>query len=194
MGSLEGKRVAFLFTEGVEQVELTEPLQAVEKAGGEADLISLKDGTVQMFNHLDRGDTIEAGLAVADADANDYAGLVLPGGVANPDALRVDADAVGFVRSFFEQDKPVAVICHGPWTLVEADVVRGRTLTSWPSLQTDLRNAGAEWVDEEVHADRGLISSRKPYDLPAFCERFVAEFSGAGRREADAVPGSSASR
>jgi len=194
MGSLEGKRVAFLFTEGVEQVELTEPLQAVEKAGGEADLISLKDGTVQMFNHLDRGDTIEAGLAVADADANDYAGLVLPGGVANPDALRVDADAVGFVRSFFEQDKPVAVICHGPWTLVEADVVRGRTLTSWPSLQTDLRNAGAEWVDEEVHADRGLISSRKPDDLPAFCERFVAEFSGAGRREADAVPGSSASR
>jgi protease I len=172
---LEGKRVAFLFTEGVEQVELTEPLEAVRKAGADADLISLEAGKVQMFNHLDKGDTIEANIAVSDADASNYDGLVLPGGVANPDQLRGDEDAVGFVRGFFEQDKPVGVICHGPWMLVEADVARGRTVTSWPSLQTDLRNAGANWVDQEVVVDNGLVTSRKPDDLPAFCAKVVEE-------------------
>jgi protease I len=175
--TLEGKRVAFLFTEGVEQVELTEPLAAARKAGAETDLVSLERGQVQMFNHLDRGDTIEADRAAADADPSDYDALVLPGGVANPDALRLDEDAVRFVRGFFEQDKPVAAICHAPWTLIEADVARGRTLTSWPSLKTDLRNAGANWVDEEVHVDNGLVTSRKPDDLPAFCAKLVEEFA-----------------
>jgi protease I len=179
---LQGKRVAFLFTEGVEQAELTEPLEAARKAGADVDLVSLETGGVQMFNHLDKGDTIEADRSVADADPSDYDGLVLPGGVANPDVLRTDSDAVGFVRGFFEQDKPVAVICHGPWTLIEADVVRGRTLTSWPSLQTDLRNAGATWVDEEVHVDNGLVTSRNPDDLPAFCAKLVEEIAE-GRHE-----------
>jgi protease I len=195
--ALEGKRVAFLFTEGVEQVELTEPLKAVKEAGAQAELISLEAGDVQMFNHLDKGDTIEADTAVSDADASDFDGLVLPGGVANPDALRADDDAVKFVREFFEQHKPVGVICHGPWTLVEADVVRGRTLTSWPSLQTDLRNAGAEWVDEEVHVDNGLVSSRNPDDLPAFCDKVVEEIAegeheGQDVPSGDQVPGASA--
>ena len=176
---LKDKKVAFLFTEGVEQVELTEPLKAVREAGAETTLVSLKRGEVQMFNHLDKGDTIEADLGAADADASKFDALVLPGGVANPDALRSDPDAVGFVRGFFEQRKPVGVICHGPWTLVEADVVRGRTLTSWPSLQTDLRNAGASWVDEEVHVDDGLVSSRKPDDLPAFVSKVIEEIAAA---------------
>lgn len=172
---LKGKKVAFLFTEGVEQVELTKPLEAVRDAGAQATLVSLATGEVQMFNHLDKGDTIKAERAAADVEASQFDALVLPGGVANPDQLRTDEDAVRFVRGFFEQHKPVAVICHGPWTLIEADVVRGRTLTSWPSLQTDLRNAGAEWVDEEVHVDNGLVSSRKPDDLPAFCAKLVEE-------------------
>jgi protease I len=180
--TLEGKRVAFLFAEGVEQVELTDPLNAAKDAGADTDLISLEEGEVQMFTHLDKGDTIDADRAVADADPSDYDALVLPGGVANPDALRMDEDAVRFVRGFFEQDKPVAVICHGPWTLIEADVVRGRTLTSWPSLNTDLRNAGATWVDEEVHVDNGLVTSRNPDDLPAFCSKLVEEVAE-GRHE-----------
>jgi protease I len=172
---LKGKQVAFLFTEGVEQVELVQPLQALAEVGADTTLVSLETGEVQMFNHLDKGDTIEAQLAAGDADASVFDALVLPGGVANPDALRGDPDAVRFVRGFFEQHKPVGVICHGPWTLIEADVVRGRTLTSWPSLQTDLRNAGAEWVDEEVHVDNGLVSSRKPDDLPAFIAKVIEE-------------------
>jgi protease I len=174
---LDGKRIAFLFTEGVEQVELTEPLDAVRSAGADADLISLEQGEVQMFNHLDKGDTIEADRAVSDASASDYDGLVLPGGVANPDALRLDKDAVQFVRDFYEQDKPTGVICHAPWLLIEAGVAKGRTVTSWPSLQTDLRNAGAEWVDQEVVVDDGLVTSRKPDDLPAFCAKIVEEFA-----------------
>ncbi|HWE34733.1 MAG TPA: type 1 glutamine amidotransferase domain-containing protein [Solirubrobacteraceae bacterium] len=174
---LSGKRVAFLFTEGVEQVELTKPLEAVRDAGAETSLVSLEAGNVQMFNHLDKGETIEADVSAADADASDFDALVLPGGVANPDALRGDPDAVSFVRGFFEQHKPVGVICHGPWTLIEADVVRGRTITSWPSLKTDLRNAGAEYVDEEVIVDNGLVSSRKPDDLPAFCSKLVEEIA-----------------
>jgi protease I len=174
---LNGKKIAFLAAEGVEQVELTEPWQAVEQAGGSPELISVEDGEVQAFNHLDKADTFPVDKTAKDADASDYDGLVLPGGVANPDFLRMDEDAVRFVRDFFEQGKPVGVICHGPWTLVEAGVVKGRTLTSWPSLQTDLRNAGADWVDEEVVVDAGLVSSRKPDDLPAFCAKLVEELS-----------------
>ena len=181
-GKLDGKTIAFLATEGVEQVELTEPWKAVEEAGGRAELISLEEGEVQAFNHLDKGDTFRADHAVADADASAYDGLVLPGGVANPDFLRADEDAVAFVRAFFDQAKPVAAICHGPWTLVEADVLRGRTITSWPSVRTDVRNAGGTWVDEEVHVDQGLVTSRKPDDLPAFCAKLVEEFCE-GRHE-----------
>ncbi|HXR31824.1 MAG TPA: type 1 glutamine amidotransferase domain-containing protein [Solirubrobacterales bacterium] len=175
---LQGKRVAFLMAnEGVEQVELTEPLQAVREAGAETELLAPEVGEIQAFNHLDKGDTFEAEEAVGDADPSEFDALVLPGGVANPDRLRTDRTAVQFVRSFFAAGKPVGVICHGPWTLVEADVVRGRTLTSWPSLRTDLRNAGAEWVDEEVHVDQGLVSSRKPDDLEAFCAKVVEEIA-----------------
>jgi protease I len=174
---LKGKRVAFLFTDGAEQVEVTEPLEAVRKAGADVDIVSLEKGEVEMWKHFDKGDKIKADKAVADADASDYDGLVLPGGVANPDQLRLNKDAVKFVRDFFEQDKPTGVICHGPWMLVETGVAKGRTVTSWPSLQTDLRNAGAEWVDKEVVVDNGLVTSRKPDDLPAFCAKIVEEFA-----------------
>ena len=163
------QQVAFLVApEGVEQVELTEPWAAVEAAGATPVLLSTRPGRVQAFNHLDKGDSFDVDLAVADAEVGDFAALVLPGGVANPDQLRTDEDAVSFVRTFLESGKPVAAICHAPWTLVEADVVRGRTLTSWPSLQTDLRNAGATWEDEELVVDDNLITSRMPDDLPAF--------------------------
>ena len=183
MAELDGKRIAFLVAnEGVEQVELTEPWKAVKKAGAQPELISPKKGKAQAFNHLDKADTFDVDRTVADADASDYDGLVLPGGVANPDILRTDKKAVAFARSFFEQGKPVGVICHGPWTLVEADVVRGRTLASWPSLQTDIRNAGGTWVDQEVVVDEGLVSSRKPDDLPAFNAKIVEEFAE-GRHE-----------
>lgn len=174
---LKGKRVAFLFTEGVEQVELTEPLEAVRNAGADTDLISLEKGEVEAWNHFDKGDKFKIDQAVADADASDYDALVLPGGVANPDQLRGDPDAVKFVRAFFEQKKPVGVICHGPWMLVEADVAKGRKVTSWPSLKTDLTNAGADWVDEEVVVDNGLVTSRKPDDLPAFCAKVIEEIA-----------------
>jgi protease I len=176
MGKLDGKKIAFLFTDGVEQVELEKPAEAVRGEGGDVEYVSLETGEVQAFNHLDHGDRIKVEKAVSDADADDYDGLVLPGGVANPDFLRADEDAVNFVRSFVEQAKPIGVICHGPWTLVEADVLKGRTITSWPSLRTDIRNAGGNWVDEEVHVDEGLVSSRNPDDLPAFCEKIVEEF------------------
>jgi protease I len=175
-GELQGKRIAFMATDGVEQIEYTEPRKAVEAAGAEVQLVSLRSGTIQGFNHLDKGDTFKVDLTVKDADPGDYDGLVLPGGVANPDSLRLDQDAVAFARAFFEAGKPVAAICHAPWTLVEADVVRGRALTSWPSLRTDIRNAGGNWVDEEVHVDAGLVTSRKPADLPAFCAKTVEEF------------------
>ncbi len=183
---LQGKRVAFLFTEGAEQAEVIEPLKAVKGAGADIDIVSLQKGEIEMWNHFDKGDKLDADLAVSDADASRYDGLVLPGGVANPDQLRGDPDAVRFVRGFFEQHKPVGVICHGPWTLVEADVVKGRKLTSWPSLQTDLRNAGADWVDEEVVVDNGLVSSRKPDDLKAFCAKIVEEFAE-GKHEEQAA-------
>ena len=163
-----------------------------EQAGATAELISLEPGEVQAFNHLDRGDTFDVDKTVEEASASDYDGLVLPGGVANPDFLRSNEDAVAFARGFFEQAKPVGVICHGPWTLIEADVVRGRTLTSWPSLKTDLRNAGATWVDEEVVVDEGLVSSRKPDDLPAFCAKIVEEFcEGVHEGQRDSVSSAS---
>lgn len=172
---LRDRKVAFLTAnEGVEQVELTEPMKAVREAGGETELLAPEAGEVQGFNHLDKGDVFEAG-DVSEADPSHYDGLVLPGGVANPDQLRTDPDAVAFIRAFFEAGKPVGAICHAPWVLIEADVVRGRTLTSWPSLQTDLRNAGAEWVDEEVHVDQGLVTSRRPDDLEAFNAKVVEE-------------------
>ena len=173
---LQGKRIAFLAADGVEQVELTEPWQAVEDAGGEPELLSIKDGEIQGFEHLDKGDTFRVDKVVSRAAPADYEALVLPGGVANPDFLRMDEDAVRFVKSFVEEGKPIGVICHGPWTLVEADAVRGRKITSWPSLRTDIRNAGGNWVDEEVVVDAGLISSRKPDDLPAFCAKIVEVF------------------
>jgi protease I len=175
--SLQGRRIAFLATDGVEQSELTEPWKAVQDAGGHPELISLESGRIQGFQHTDKAGTFAVDREVGDADAADYDGLVLPGGVANPDRLRTDERAVRFVRAFFEQKKPAGVICHGPWMLVEADVVRGRTVTSWPSLRTDIENAGGEWVDREVVVDQGLVTSRKPDDLPAFCAKLVEELA-----------------
>ncbi|MDQ0367348.1 type 1 glutamine amidotransferase domain-containing protein [Catenuloplanes indicus] len=170
---LEGKRIAFLATDGVEEVEYTRPRQAVIDAGGTVELVSIKSGEIQAMEHMDKSKTYPVDKVVGDASEQEYDALVLPGGVANPDFLRADPDAVRFVRSFFDAHKPVAAICHGPWTLVEAGVVDGRTLTSWPSLRTDLANAGATWVDEEVYVDNGLVTSRNPDDLPAFCEKMV---------------------
>ena len=174
---LSGKTIAFLVAnEGIEQVELTEPWKAVNEAGATTRLIAPELGKAQGFNHLDKADSFEVDLAVVDADVDDFDGLVLPGGVANPDALRMDSDAVRFVRDFFAAAKPVGAICHAPWMLVEADVVKGRTLTSWPSLKTDITNAGGSWVDEEVVVDQGLVTSRNPGDLPAFNDKICEEF------------------
>ncbi len=183
------KKVAFLVApEGIEQVELTEPWKAVTDAGHEAVLVSTESGSVQMFNHLDKGDTKDVDVTVADTTVDDYDALVLPGGVANPDRLRTDEQAVAFVRDFISSGRPVAAICHAPWTLVEADVVRGRRLTSWPSLQTDIRNAGGEWVDEPLVTDGNLTTSRKPDDLPKFCGAVVEQLEhGAAATPAAAV-------
>jgi protease I len=178
VSELTGKRIAVLAADGVEQIELEQPVRAVRDAGAEVDLISPDGNQIQAFNHLDKGDRFDADRAVGDASAEEYDGLVLPGGVANPDFLRTDENAVNFARAFFAAEKPVGVICHGPWTLVEAGVLSGRTITSWPSLRTDIRNAGATWVDEEVHVDGRLVSSRKPDDLPAFCATIVEQFAG----------------
>ena len=176
---LPGRRIAFLMAgEGVEQVELTEPWDAVRAAGGEPVLVSPEAGKIQAFDHLDKADTFDVDQTLAETDPELFAGLVLPGGVANPDALRMDEDAVEFVKAFFDADKPVAAICHAPWVLAEAGVVRGRRLTSWPSLQTDLRNAGADWVDEEVVVEGNLVTSRKPDDLPAFVAALTDLFAG----------------
>jgi len=177
-GSLQGRRVAILVAnEGVEQVEMTEPRQALQAAGAVTELLAPRGGSVQAFNHLDKGDTFDVDAPVSAMGVGDFDALVLPGGVANADQLRLDTDAVALVAGFVRQGKPVGVICHGPWTLVEADVLKGRTITSWPSLRTDIENAGGNWVDEEVHVDEGLTSSRNPDDLPAFCAKIVEEFA-----------------
>ncbi|HEY9735427.1 MAG TPA: type 1 glutamine amidotransferase domain-containing protein [Trichocoleus sp.] len=172
---LNNKKVAILATDGVEQVELIQPKQALEEAGAQAHVIAPKSGTIQGWNHYDKGDQIPVDKALQEANPSDYDALVLPGGVVNPDQLRTDDQAVQFVKAFFEAGKPVAAICHGPWTLIEADVVKGRTVTSWPSLQTDLKNAGANWVDQEVVVDQGLITSRNPKDIPAFNSKLIEE-------------------
>jgi protease I len=177
---LKGKKIAFVTAnEGVEQVELTEPWKAVEAAGGEPHLIAPEDGEVQAFNHLDKADRFPVTKTLGKVSPDEYGGLVLPGGVANPDQLRAVPEAVSFIKSFVQAGKPVAAICHGPWTLVEAGVLEGRTLTSWPSLKTDIGNAGGKWVDAEVHTDQGLVTSRKPDDLPAFCRKMIEEFAEA---------------
>ncbi|MCU7555950.1 type 1 glutamine amidotransferase [Alteromonas sp. ASW11-19] len=175
MEKLSGKRVAFLVTNGFEQVELTEPLNAVKEAGGTAEIVSLSKDDIQGMNHDEKGDTFAVDRVIDDVSADDYHGLVLPGGVQNPDTLRTDAKAVQFVRDFFSQHKPVAAICHGPWLLVEADVVKDRQLTSFPSIKTDILNAGGNWLDDEVVVDNGLTTSRNPDDLPAFCKKVVEE-------------------
>jgi protease I len=179
---LSGKRIAFLATDGVEQSELKRPWDAIKGAGADVELLSIHDGEIQGLQHMDKGEKFKVDRVVADADAASYDGLVLPGGVANPDTLRMNETAVKFVKEFFTASKPVAAICHGPWTLVEAGVVDGRTLTSWPSLRTDIENAGGRWVDEQVHVDKGLVTSRKPDDLDAFCAKAIEEFAE-GRHE-----------
>jgi len=178
---LKGKRIAILATDGFEQVELTEPKKALEKAGAIVDVVSLKAGQIQGMNHDKAGDKVKVDKTLEQVNAREYDNLVLPGGVSNPDQLRMDEQAVAFVKAFFDQDKTVAAICHGPWTLIEARVVKGRKMTSWPSLKTDLKNAGATWIDDEVVDDRGLITSRKPEDIPAFNRTMIEEFSRAGQ-------------
>lgn len=191
---LMGKRIAFLATDGVEQSEMQQPWDAARNAGAAVELLSLQLGSIQGVRGMERAGTFPVTRTVDGANPDEYDGLVLPGGVANPDKLRMDRHAVDFVRAFFEAGKPVAAICHGPWTLVEAGVVRGRTMTSWPSLKTDIRNAGGSWLDEEVHVDRGLVTSRKPDDLPAFCAKMIEEFAegvhGEQRSEARAATAS----
>ncbi|WP_426227118.1 type 1 glutamine amidotransferase domain-containing protein [Pseudarthrobacter sp. DSP2-3-2b1] len=175
--SIAGKKVAFLLTDGVEQIELTSPWEAVKEAGGEPTLVALSKGRLQGFNGTEKGDTFDVDLTAAEADASEFDALVIPGGVVNADHLRVDKDAQKFTRSFFEQHKPVAAICHGPWLLIDAGVIRGRKVTSYHTLQTDLKNAGANWTDEEVVVDQGLVTSRSPKDLPAFNSKVVEEIS-----------------
>src|SRR5438067_12333904 len=175
--SLQGKRVAIIAADMVERVELVEPRKALDEAGAQTELISLKPGKIRSFNHFDPADEIDVDKAVEEAQASDYDALMIPGGVGNPDQLRGDENMVSFVRDFFEQGKPVAAICHAPWVLVEAGVVRDRTVTSWPSLQTDIRNAGGNWVDEQVVVDQGLVTSRKPDDIPAFNAKMIEEFA-----------------
>jgi protease I len=175
--SLSGKRVAILATDGVEQVELTEPRKALDSAGATTKVVSPKPGSIKGWNHTNWGDPIKVDVTLESTSPDDYDALLLPGGVMNPDHLRTNENAVNFVRAFFEAGKPVAAICHGPWLLVEADVVRGRNVTSWPSLQTDLRNAGADWTDSQVVTDHGLVTSRKPDDIPAFNKKMIEEFA-----------------
>jgi protease I len=174
---LNGLKVAILVAEGFEQVELTEPKKALETAGAQTKILSPARGRVQGWNHFEKGDSFPVDVALEEADSRDFDALLLPGGVANPDQLRVIPKAVQFVRDFFDSDKPVAAICHGPWPLIDADVVRGRRITSWPSLKSDLLNAGAEWVDQEVVTDDGLVTSRKPADIPAFNQKMIEEFA-----------------
>lgn len=177
--SLAGKTIAVVATDGFEQVELTKPIDALKGAGAKIEIIAPKGGEIQGFNHHDKADRFPVDRTIADANPSDYDGLLLPGGVINPDALRLDPSAIAFIRSFVDAEKPIAAICHGPWTLINAGGVDERRMTSWPSLQMDLENAGAEWVDEEVVVDNGLVTSRKPDDLPAFCAKMIEEFADA---------------
>jgi protease I len=182
---LEGKKVAILAADMVERVELVEPRKALEGAGATTELISIKPGEIQTFNHFDPADKVNVDKPIEEVDVSDYDALMIPGGVGNPDQLRGDENVVSFVREFFSSGKPIAAICHAPWVLVEAGIVRGRKLTSWPTLQTDIRNAGGNWVDEEVVVDQGLVTSRKPDDIPAFNKKMIeeiAEGTHAGRR------------
>jgi protease I len=192
--SLTGKRVAILVADGFEQVEMTEPRRALEEAGARTSLVSPAQGRVQGWNHFDKGDPFPVDVTLDGASAADFDALLLPGGVANPDQLRMLPKAVAFVREFFAAGKPVAAICHAPWTLIEADVVRGRTVTSWPSLRTDLVNAGATWVDQEVSTDNGLVTSRKPDDIPAFNRKMIEEFAEGVHRGARRSQGAGAGR
>ena len=175
--SLDGLKVAVLATDGFEQVELEKPVAALKAAGADVDIVAPKPGEIQGFNHHDKGDKTPVDRPLAEASADDYDAIVLPGGVINPDQLRLAPEAIDFIRAFSQANKPIAAICHGPWTLINAGAVQGRRMTSWPSLETDLKNAGAEWVDEEEVVDRGLVTSRKPDDLPAFCAKMVEEFA-----------------
>lgn len=174
---LNGKTIAVLATDGFEQSELEQPVEALRKAGAKVEVVSPKDGAIQGWEHHDKGRKVAVDRALAGARAEDYDGIVLPGGVINPDQLRLEPQAIDFIRGFAKAGKPIAAICHGPWTLINAKAVDGRRMTSWPSLQVDLENAGATWVDEEVVVDRGLVTSRKPDDLPAFCEKMIEEFA-----------------
>jgi protease I len=187
---LDGQRVAVLATDGFEQSELEKPVEALRAEGATVDVVSLKTGAIQGMEHDKKGRKTTVDKEISSADAADYDALVLPGGVANPDTLRTVPKAVDFVRSFAEANKPIAAICHGPWTLINAEAVEGRKMTSWPSLQVDLENAGADWVDEEVVVDRGLVTSRNPGDLPAFCDKMIETFAE-GRRQPDPQPGAS---
>jgi deglycase len=189
---LNGMKVAILVAEGFEQVEMTEPKRALEEAGAQTAIVSPSQGQVQGWNHFDKADTFRVDVPLDEANGEEFDALLLPGGVANPDQLRMKPKAVQFVKSFVQAGKPIAVICHGPWTLIEADAVRGRRITSWPSLKTDLKNAGADWVDQEVVVDQGLVSSRRPSDLPAFNRKMMEEFGeGRHRREGAAMSGAS---
>ncbi|MEY2525381.1 MAG: protease [Verrucomicrobiota bacterium] len=173
---LDGKKVAILVTDGFEQVEMTKPREALQDAGAETKIVSIKSGKIQGMNHADKGDKFDVDLTLDDARPEEFDALMIPGGLMNPDTMRANEDALEFTRHFFNEGKPVAAICHGPWVLIDAGVVRGRTLTSWPNIKTDVRNAGAKWVDEEVVVDNGLVTSRKPDDIPAFNKKMIEEF------------------
>jgi protease I len=183
---LDGKKVAILVTDGFEQVELTKPREALDEAGAETKIVSLKPGKIQGMHHADKGDKFDVDLTLDEARAEEFDTLMIPGGLMNPDALRSNEDALEFTRHFFREGKPVAAICHGPWVLIDAGVVRGRILTSWPAIKTDVKNAGGKWVNEEVVVDNGLVTSRKPDDIPAFNKKMVEEFCE-GRHEAMAT-------
>ncbi len=188
-GKLDGKKVAILVTDGFEQVEMTKPREALNEAGADTKIVSLKPGKIQGMQHADKGDKFDVDLTLDEARPEEFDALMIPGGLMNPDALRSNDDALEFTRHFFHEGKPVAAICHGPWVLIDAGVVRGRTLTSWPAIKTDVKNAGGKWVNEEVVVDNGLVTSRKPDDIPAFNKKMIEEFCE-GRHEAMATAAS----